>query len=160
EEIAVVLFARSKAFLRRCKCLGAMAAVVAAGALVISPAVPATAATSVAEQFSPVYGGQVTLEDYNTEGGLFAIIGNFSSVYTFPCEGSIEQVWNLYSTPFDGWNFVNQSNHQCLDSNDSGDDYTDSCDWNNEHQSWTFGGEGPATTIQNQATTLCLDSDD
>jgi hypothetical protein len=154
----VDLFARVKSLVHGRRWLAVMAVVLGAGTFVFGPAVAPASAASAAAQFSPVWGGTVTFEDYNTRFCLLGNSGNFSAVNTFFCTGGSVFIWNLYSTPFGGWNIVNEGTGQCLDSNAAGSDYTDSCNWNNEYQSWTFGGEGPGETVQDQVTQRCLDS--
>jgi len=149
----------ARALFPRRRWLTAIAGSLCACALAIGPAVaPASAEVPGAAPFSPVFLGYVYLIQFNTQHCLYGGNGDFTAVNTAGCNFlDFAILWARWSTPFGGENLENVGNFQCLDSNAAGDDYTDPCNWNNEYQSWTFGGLGPASTIQNQVTLRCLD---
>jgi hypothetical protein len=156
--------------LRRVR-LTAVAVALGASALLAGSALPASAATSTtastaAASFTPLFWGNFSMNTYgfSGEGGcLNGGNGGFTVVFLEPTIDCTEDIptslqWGIYTTPFGGLNLKNVANGQCLDSNASGSVYTDPCNWNNEYQSFTFGGQGVGVTIQSQATSLCMNA--
>ena len=150
--------ARAKRLLSKRRRLAVIAAaVLGACALLMGLAVaPASAATSATAGFTPTWYGNKTLTDYQTGRYLADYGGGPFTGLVFT--GGTAAYWGMYSTPFGYLNLVNENTGLCLDSNYAGDVYDSPCNWWDSYQSWSFGGYGPAQTIQDYQTGLCLDS--
>jgi hypothetical protein len=160
----VGVFARAVTIFSRHRRLAAVGSILSVSALAVGlSAVPASAAAA----FTPLQVGTYCFNDVATGYGLVDSISAVNGT-TFPATvpstgcggGSTLLQWTVYTDPFGGFNLVNTGTGQCLDSNYAANVYTDSCNWNDSYQNWTFGGEGPGSTIQDGQTLLCLDSNE